>query len=186
MRTVVHWCSWEGGGLEHCSFSQSSESSIIEGLVIGTQSEGYAGRYLVRTDGEFRTREVRVDFVGGPRLHLAADSNGNWHDLISDEPVPLLTGCLDVDIAITPATNTLPVRRLRLARQTSEDIVVAYIPVPAHTTSDFVPQVMTQRYTCLIPDQRYRYESMPHGFTAELQVDEHGLVLDYPQLFRRL
>jgi len=186
MRTVVHWCNWEGRGLDHCSVFEGDESLVIEGLAIGSQSEGYAAHYYVLTDGDFRTREVRVEFVGGPRMHLTADGQGNWHDMVNDEPVPLLAGCLDVDIAVTPATNTLPIKRLALDEQASRDIIVAYVPLVAYSASDFLPRAMTQRYTCLIPDKRYRYESTPRGFTAELQVDKYGLVLDYPEIFRRL
>jgi hypothetical protein len=41
-----------------------------------------------------------------------------------------------------------------------------------------------QRYTRLsLTHWRYEDES---GFTADLEVDEHGLVLDYPGLFHRL
>ncbi|WP_434680507.1 putative glycolipid-binding domain-containing protein [Pseudomonas sp. R1-18] len=196
MRTIVRWCNWSGEGLDYCSLVEGDKSSVIEGLVIGTPAENYAAHYTVRTDRAFRTRGVRVDFVGGPRLHLAADGEGNWRDLIRDEPVPLLTGCLDVDIAITPATNTLAIKRLKLKQQESREIAVAYVPEPAAGTDDFSVQRMTQRYTCLIADHRYRYEGalqrvtgqgiIDHGFTAELQIDEYGLVLDYPEIFRRI
>ena len=43
-----------------------------------------------------------------------------------------------------------------------------------------------QRYTALTPGSLYRFESPGSGFTADLPVDEDGLVLDYPGLFRRL
>ena len=33
---------------------------------------------------------------------------------------------------------------------------------------------------------RYRFEVLPRGFAAELLVDADGLVIDYPQLFRRV
>jgi hypothetical protein len=59
-----------------------------------------------------------------------------------------------------------------------------------------VPQMQVeavqQRYTCLevtASGGRYRYESLVDGvsrFTAELAVDQDGLVLDYPGLFRRV
>jgi hypothetical protein len=46
-----------------------------------------------------------------------------------------------------------------------------------------------QRYTCLAraaKGARYRFESRSHNFMAELPVDAHGLVEDYPGLFRRV
>jgi hypothetical protein len=32
----------------------------------------------------------------------------------------------------------------------------------------------------------YKYEGLESGFTAELQTDRDGLVLDYPDLWRRV
>ncbi|WP_426142582.1 putative glycolipid-binding domain-containing protein [Pseudomonas sp. DWP3-1-2] len=58
--------------------------------------------------------------------------------------------------------------------------------LPAQITGDFLPQVAQQRYSCLALNQRYRYEGIFRGFTAELDVDKHGLVLDYPETFRRV
>ena len=50
------------------------------------------------------------------------------------------------------------------------------------------PTVTTdrQRYTCLEPDRRYRYESLDRDFTREIEVDDDGLVVTYPGLFRRV
>jgi hypothetical protein len=44
---------------------------------------------------------------------------------------------------------------------------------------------MSQRYTCLEP-QLYRYESVESGYTANLKVDTDGLVLEYPEAWRRV
>ena len=42
-----------------------------------------------------------------------------------------------------------------------------------------------QRYT-RIGSHRWLFEQVETGFSAELEVVEFGLVLDYPTLFRRL
>jgi hypothetical protein len=42
-----------------------------------------------------------------------------------------------------------------------------------------------QRYTHLRPGV-VRYESMDGSFTAELELDEDGFVVNYPQLARRV
>ncbi len=152
----------------------------------GTRHGAYGGYYHVRTDADFRTREVRVLYVGGPSLHVKSDGRGNWRDEIGSRPLPNLNGCIDVDIGITPATNTLPIKRLKLGAQESRDITVAYVALPDQIDSDFLPQQAEQRYTCLMPDRRYRYEGLFRAFTAELEVDEAGLVLDYPDTFRRV
>jgi hypothetical protein len=42
-----------------------------------------------------------------------------------------------------------------------------------------------QRYTRL-DTHRWRFDQVDTGFTQDLDVDQHGLVIDYPTLFRRL
>ncbi len=49
----------------------------------------------------------------------------------------------------------------------------------------FEPSVERQRYTKL--DERlFRFETADGGFSADLPLDEDGLVIDYPTLFKRL
>jgi len=57
---------------------------------------------------------------------------------------------------------------------------MAYIRAPELAV---VP--MRQRYTRLAA-VRYRYENVDSDFAAELPLDDRGLVLDYPGLFRRI
>jgi hypothetical protein len=186
MMAVVRWQDWEGHGLEHCICRENAEGMILEGVVAGTRHGAYGGHYFVRTDTDFRTREVRVGYVGGPCLHVESDGNGNWRDVIGNRSLPALDGCIDVDIGFTPATNTLPIKRLKLKAEESRDITVAYVPLLDQIEGDFLPQRARQRYTCLTPDLRYRYEGLFRAFTAELEIDEAGLVLDYPDTFRRI
>ena len=80
----------------------------------------------------------------------------------------------------------LPIRRLALAEGASAEILAAYVPLPAEVTGPFVPKPAPQRYTCLEQDRLYRYEGLFRGFSAELRVDAHGLVLDYPETFQRV
>ena len=56
--------------------------------------------------------------------------------------------------------------------------------LPAKAASLQVAPVR-QRYTRL-GERDWRFESLETGYDVELEVDEHGLVLDYPDEFRRL
>jgi hypothetical protein len=88
-----------------------------------------------------------------------------------------------VDVAETPFTNTLPIRRLRLSPGESAEIAVAYFD-----GAELQPWPEPQRYTRLQKGEEgelYRIESLDGGFTADLAVDADGLVVDYPGLFRR-
>jgi uncharacterized protein len=94
-------------------------------------------------------------------------------------PMPEFTGAIDVDLAMTPFTNTLPIRRLGLAVGASADIIVVYVTFP-----DLAVIADPQRYTRLA-ERTYRFESLDGGFVRNIEVDEHGLVVTYPGLFRR-
>jgi hypothetical protein len=94
--------------------------------------------------------------------------------------LPELDGCEDADLNITPSTNTLPIRRLALAVDESHEVTAAWIRFPQ---CEITP--LTQRYT-RTGERRYRYESRGGAFSAELEVDEHGLVLDYPPAWERV
>ena len=183
---VVRWQDWDGHGLEHCVCLESASGLTLEGVVAGKSHKAYAAHYLVRACSAFRTREVRVEYVDGPHLHVEADGAANWHDVIGDRALPFLQGCIDVDIGITPATNTLPIKRLMLAAHQACDITAAYVPLPDQIDGDFLPRRAAQRYTCLKQGHRYRYEGLSSAFTAEIEIDQFGLVLDYPDAFRRV
>jgi hypothetical protein len=114
-------------------------------------------------------------------LRLLSDGEGRWSDPLTGEHLPQLDGCIDVDIAATPFTNTLPIRRCPWTRGLSRTFSMAYVSVP-----ELVASKQEQQYTCIEENEKFLYETLPPGFQAELTVDAHGLVVDYPGLFRRL
>jgi len=81
---------------------------------------------------------------------------------------------------MTPFTNTLPLRRAPLAVGETRRLRIAYIPA---TTLE--PYPAEQIYTRL-EERRYRFETADGSFTADIGVDEDGLVVDYPGLFERV
>lgn len=183
---VARWQDWEGQGLEHCTCRRDGQGLTLEGAVIGPQDALCAAMYSVRTDAAFRTREVRVRYIDGDVLHVVADGVGTWRDVIDDVPLPNLAGCIDVDLGLTPATNTLPITRLDLNSGQSVGIRAAYVRALDEIGGRLTIQPADQRYTCLEPGRRYRYDGVASGFSAELEFDAFGLVLDYPGVFRRV
>lgn len=179
MRRNYRWRSIDGAGLEHLDLQEREDAVVAAGTVI---CDGpWACSYRIRCDSGWRVRSVAVRVAGGNSIMLATDGDGAWRDGDGDgEALPQLQGCVDVDISVTPFTNTLPIRRLgdRLAQRT--ELFVAWIKVPELTVHR-----ASQAYTCL-PDGRYRFEALDNGFEATLAVDERGLVRDYPGLFHRL
>ncbi len=115
-------------------------------------------------------------------LALSADGDRRW--LADGRALPDLTGCTDVDISLTPLTNTLPIRWLSWSPGVACDLDVAYLDVPELTV-----RPVRQRYTLLGREELrgedlYRYES--GSFRADLQVDDDGYVTGYPGIWRRI
>lgn len=178
---VARWSDWRGGTIEHLVLTQDVDRIVADGVFVSAGGDPYAARYRITCDPAWRVRRLDIEVVGrGRRLVLNSNGAGRWVDGASS-PVPLLEGAIDVDLTITPFTNTIPIRRLQLARGESAEVSVAYIRVPELTVSND-----PQRYTCLELGRRYRHDSLDREFARELETDNHGLVVTYPDYFRRL
>lgn len=134
--------------------------------------------YLVETDTAWITRRVRVEVHDGGSLEILSDGAGHWRRA-DCAALPELDGCLDPDISMTPFTNTVAIRRLGSQIGEAADIKVAYILVP-----ELSVHPAPQRYT-RVADKLWRFDGLDIDFVAEIRVDEHGFVLEYPGLFRR-
>jgi len=179
---VARWRDWLGEGLEHLVLREVDGFIRVDSFVIGrADGERFAAHYDIWCDDEWRTRGLTVRLIGeGGRLEASSDGAGDWQDG-AGQSIPSLNSAIDVDISATPFTNTLPIRRLGLEAEQSEEIQVAYVDVPSLTLT-----AERQRYTCLEPMRRYRFESLDGNFVREIEVDEHGLVVLYPGLFKRV
>lgn len=167
-------------GLEHVDVRPADGGLDISGVVIAQEDGTKFGlSYRLKLDALWRTRKAFLRTTSGHVLHLESNGQGAWTE--NGRSRPDLQGCIDIDIQATPLTNTLPIRRLAWTAGESVSIRLCYVEAPSLTVS---PQ--DQRYTALTPGSLYRFESLDSGFTADLPVDEDGLVLDYPGLFRRL
>ncbi|WP_334016639.1 putative glycolipid-binding domain-containing protein [Burkholderia gladioli] len=178
----VRWASLDSDGIEHLTLSRDGDGYLAESVIIGRHDDGrrYGLAYRLACDGHWRTTRATLSVMGGATLSLLRDREGRWRDG-EWRPLPALEGCVDLDIAATPYTNTLPIRRLGLRRDERRAIEVAYVSVP-----DLAVSRATQAYVCIEPGRRYRYEGIDGRFTAGLSVDDDGLVLEYDTLFRRL
>jgi uncharacterized protein len=179
MSTVL-WRGVETGALDRCRLETGPDGLRLSGTVL-TAEFGYPldVRYLVETASDGLTRRVELELDGGAvRRVLLADGAGHWR--WEDGPeLPEVAGALDVDLTVTPATNTLPIRRLAgLDVGQAADFKMAWVQFPGLEVLD-----SAQRYERLAPDH-WRFST--GDFTAELLVDPEGLVLDYSGLFRSL
>ncbi len=185
-QTTARWRPLEGEGLEHLTLTSTAttDGAVIRavGVLIGSRGGApYGVRYRIDCDERWQVRKLMVDTTDGRSLHLRSDHPGEWMTA-AGAALPEFDGCIDIDLAGTPFTNTLPIRRLGLDRNAGT-VKLKMLYVPFDT---FKPVVDGQHYTCLDDFRLYRYEAEDRSFAADLPVDEDGLVIDYPTLFQRL
>ena len=179
---VARWQDWAGKSLEHLVLREGPEGIVAEAALLAEEGGAvFAARYRIVCDPIWQVRCATIGLIGDDRaIALRSDGAGRWRDS-AGQSLPQLDGAIDIDISVTPFTNTLPIRRLDLKEDQSAEIVTVYVRLPELTvTTD------PQRYTCLERGRRYRFESLDSDFMREIEVDGHGLVVDYPGLFRRL
>jgi hypothetical protein len=170
---------WEAsdGGSEVCVLERAGRGWRLRGTVLTHEAkQPIELRYAVTVDSAWATIgvEVLVACAGGdPRAVAKLDEL--WSD---PERPPDYRECVDVDLSFTPATNTLPIRRLDLDVGDEAEIRVAWLVWP-----ELGVRPVLQRYARLAKD-RYRYTQ--DDFEAELTVDEHGLVLEYEGLWHAI
>ena len=179
--TNIFWRHATGQSFEHCQFDLGEEISISGEIVGNLQGMWGALTYEIHCwpDGSTRLVRGRVQHQDGVLTWLMSrDTGGVW--LVNGEPHFSLDLCQDVDIGVTPSTNTLPIRRLGLHVGAAVACSSAWLRFP-----DLTVHALPQRYTRLSSDV-YRYESLSSGFQTTLQVDKQGIVQEYHGLWTRL
>ncbi|MBX0299039.1 putative glycolipid-binding domain-containing protein [Cryobacterium sp. 1639] len=177
------------------------DRALIEIGQSGMEAQGasitaaYATAWSLDASDAWRTRTVDISAHGAGwmrSLALIRDENDHWTavtQMHGDADLPpagladpgSVDGALDCDIALCPATNTMPIRRLGLLNGNVQEtsLVMAWIEVPSLRVfrSD-------QVYAASMPG-RVRFRSASGDFHAELTVDSDGIVIDYPGLATR-
>jgi len=172
---VVRWATWDGEHDETTTILWENEGFTVSGVVGREQIQ-----YVLRLSPSWQVRQfILFRDMEEPDLWLATDGGGRWGEMNGAHRTEL-DGCYDIDLTCTPFTNTLPIRRLPLLEGHTAELPVVMIDVETLEV-----RAVVQRYTRL-GTHSWRYENTESGYTADLEVDEHGVVLDYPTEFRRL
>lgn len=175
---MILWRRLDLPGHDCCRIWDQDGRRGLDGVAVWMDSAGPAHlAYLVACDDAWITRSVRVQGrVGGRELTLSIHrgETGIWN--ISGEALPDLHGLQDIDLGFTPATNTLPIRRLRQQGQTEADLAAVWLD-----PSDWTLKRLPQRYRKT--KAGWDYASPLHKFQAELRVDSDGFVTNYPALW---
>lgn len=181
MQTNLLWTGMEYYSLENCVVETTRTGVNICSVIVGLYKNIiYRVEYVIKTTPSWET--IFLEIFGQYkdqrfRSRFESDGNGNWN--VNGKPEGKFGGCIDVDIPLTPFTNTLPVNRLNLSVNQAQQIKVIYCDL---LQNEFTQ--VNQKYIRL-SNSTYRYQNVPNDFEADIQVDDYGFVVDYPQLFVR-
>lgn len=177
----MRWRRLDVPGREESRVEQVGEGWRLTGS-LEVEDGGVAARlrYSIDLDAAWCTRAALVEGTanGEPvRFALATDGAGSWSR--DGSPLPALTGAADVDLGFTPATNTLPIRRLSLAVGQTRAVRSAWLRFP-----ELRMEPLEQSYT-RESGHVFLYVASVDGepFTARLDTDAFGRVLRYEGLW---
>ncbi len=180
---TILWQATRPAGLEHCHVRGTRSGWSFDGVLLGALDEQPLRiTYRISCDRFWRVGMVNVTrWLGRDErtLRIGLAPTGEWVDYLAGSDLSHLAGCTDVDLAFSPITNTLAIRRLNLAVGQSAEIRAAWVRFPS-----LAVEPLAQRYERL-SEARYRYESST-GYRTELEVDSFGLVVNYPGLWQRV
>jgi hypothetical protein len=180
MKTTIIWTGIEYHSIEHCTVNTNNDGVTANSTIIGFyQNRIYRLDYIINMNALWQTKSCLIDFQCNEDRECFELINdlGVWH--LNGEPRPDFSDCTDVDIPLTPFTNTLPIRRLNLMDGDERVIDIIYLDLMENEIKH-----VKQKYR-RISANFYRYENIPNDFEANIEVDEDGFVVNYPQLFTR-
>jgi uncharacterized protein len=181
MQKNILWTGIEYHSMENCIVTISDKGSEISSSVVGAYANKlYRVEYRIGTNQYWETTffELRSQLDNTVEMiNFRNEGTETWY--VNGQLDEKFKGCIDIDISLTPFTNTLPINRLKLSEKEGEQIMVLYVDVLGRK---IMP--VRQKYTRL-SQSSYKYENVPNDFEAVIAVDELGLVVDYPGLFKR-
>jgi uncharacterized protein len=182
---VIRTLTWRGVEewlAEHARVELTDGCVMASGVQLGVEPEEYRVDYRLEVPSNWVTRRLEVDASGAEwrrSLVLEHDGAGAW--TCDGEHVPALDGAMDCDLAYSPLTNVMPIRRYDLhTGGGSRDFLMAWVSVP-----DLTVHASPQRYVH-VRRGVVRYVSLDGDFRAELELDGEGLVVRYPRLAERV
>jgi hypothetical protein len=168
------WRPVVGDGLERCQVASSPDGHRMSGTTLRAGDNGPVEiRYSVNLSQDWTALTVGVHIRAPDEdrsVALVRREDGSW--LVGDDTIDAFAGASDIDFAWTPATNTIPIRRLDLEPGQSATIQAVVIPFPGRDV-----ERRTQTYERLAP-RRWRYGS--GDYETDLTTNEHGFVVAYP------
>lgn len=173
---AVEWVTWDGAHRETFNLTWDNEAWTATGHV-GREDV----QYVLRLSPTWHVRQFLLfRDLDQPDLWLALDARHRWGEMNGVYRTDL-DGAVDIELACTPFTPAVPIRRLGLHQlAVGEAAELPVIDVDVETLAA-VPVLV--RYERTTADTWRRVAA--GGGVREFSLDDYGLVVDEPGRFRR-
>lgn len=185
-KTVLTWRGEDTDRLEQVRLVVSGSRIKAYGRIIAAatdEHEAFSASYELQTTDAGVTKRLTVHLIreaGETQFGITRDGQGTWLVRRPDGEVIQsdFDGAEDVDLALSPMFNALPLRRLKLGPGSpTVDVPVVYLYLPdGEVKSATVSYTVREDGIGLVSPLA----------TTTLTLDENGFVIDYPTLARRV
>jgi uncharacterized protein len=185
MMHKVMWKHEEQFGFEYFLLIDQDESMVAEGTIIYEVEDdalAHIVNYTVTLDEHWVTQTLEIVVDNYFRMKLTTDGQGNWFNRAGIN-LPDLKGAMDIDIAMTPFSSSLPINRMVNWEQNEQkqfDVIYIYIPT-------LETKMVHQTYTYLYQEGTLRFfQFRCYSYETTISVNEEGLVVSYPNVFHQM
>lgn len=161
---AVVWVRQDESGNDACRFADAEGGYLIDGS--STDAKGSILTYRIRAREDGTTRRARIGAKS--RIFVSRAPDNTW--LLNGTPATAVEEAEDIDLGFTPATLTLPIRRLKLSIGDDAEIMVARLDLE---NDRLTPLNLVLRRTA---DKEYECLNADTGKTSHLVVDGHGII----------
>ena len=176
---VFLWRKLDFPGHDSCRLFKLANGWRLTGAAVFLDSDRPCHlEYDVAVDGTWKTRSAKVSGHIGRKaidVRIASAGAGRWK--LNSVTARSVSGCVDVDLGFTPATNLIALRRLALKIGQRAEAPAAYLRFPEMRLVK-LPQSYRR-----IGQTEYEYEAPTVGYAGTLQVLPNKAVSRYPGLF---
>ncbi|RPI34485.1 MAG: hypothetical protein EHM70_02705 [Chloroflexota bacterium] len=176
---TILWRSLEWPGHEAARLESHGSSWRLSGTAVFAEDHDPCRLdYQIVCDSGWRTLGASVAGWAGIEnidIRISVDPERRWW--VNGVENPEVAGCIDIDLNFSPSTNLLPIRRFNLATGESAGLTAAWLRFPG-----FHLEPLSQVYR-RTGETIYRFESSGGAFVRDLQVNQAGFVIHYPDFW---
>ena len=176
---------WEGihdESLENCNVLTNERGYETTSLVSLVEEDYVCNiEYHLTMNKKWESQTCKITNCheeGNKTLELERLADNKW--LINGKEAGEFDGFHGIDISITPFTNTLIINRKQLKEEESINLNIIYIE-PLKMVYSPIEVVYTK-----LTDREFEYQNLTTGYNVVLDVNENGLVTNYPGYFKML